>query len=83
VARLGAHTSNAKGVTTGDIDGDGWIDALYSNAFNTAPASLYVNQGAGNPGFFTSTASRAASPPTSRPAGRCSPTWTTTGTSTW
>jgi FG-GAP-like repeat len=53
VARLGAHTSNAKGVTTGDIDGDGWIDALYSNAFNTAPASLYVNQGAGNPGFFT------------------------------
>jgi len=53
VARLGAHTSNAKGVTTGDINGDGWIDALYSNAFNTAPASLYVNQGAGNPGFFT------------------------------
>jgi hypothetical protein len=53
VARLGAHVSNAKGVTAGDIDADGWLDALFSNAFNTGPASLYVNQGAGNPGFFT------------------------------
>jgi len=53
LARLGAHVSNAKGVTTGDIDGDGWVDALFSNAFNTSPASLYVNQGAASPGFFT------------------------------
>ncbi len=53
VARLGAHVSNAKGVTTGDIDGDGWVDVLFSNAFNTDPAFLYVNQGAANPGFFT------------------------------
>ena len=52
VARLGVHESNAKGVTTGDIDGDGWIDALYSNAFNTDPAFLYVNKGAASPGFF-------------------------------
>jgi plastocyanin len=53
VARLGVHASNAKGVTTADITGDGYIEALYSNAFNTDPAFLYVNQGAGNPGFFT------------------------------
>ncbi len=53
VTRLGAHVSNGKGVTTGDIDADGWVDALFSNAFNTDPAFLYVNQGAANPGFFT------------------------------
>ncbi len=53
VTRLGAHTSDSKAVTTGDIDGDGWVDALYCNAFFTAPPSLYVNQGAANPGFFT------------------------------
>ena len=52
VARLGAHISNAKGVTTGDVNGDGWVDALYANAFFTDPPSLYLNQGAGNPGFF-------------------------------
>ncbi|MCY2960438.1 MAG: FG-GAP-like repeat-containing protein [Planctomycetota bacterium] len=52
VARLGVHTSHAKGVTTGDIDGNGWVDALYANAFFTSPPSLYVNQGAANPGFF-------------------------------
>lgn len=53
VARLGVHVSNGKGVATGDIDADGWVDALYCNAFNTDPAFLYVNQGAANPGFFT------------------------------
>ncbi len=53
VARLGAHISNAKGVTTGDVNGDGWVDALFANAFFTDPPSLYLNQGAGNPGFFT------------------------------
>jgi hypothetical protein len=52
VARLGAHSSNAKGVTTGDIDGDGWVDALYANAFFTQPPFLYVNRGAAQPGFF-------------------------------
>ena len=53
VARLGVHVSNAKGVATADITGDGYVEALFSNAFNTDPAFLYVNQGAGNPGFFT------------------------------
>ncbi|MBK7643191.1 MAG: VCBS repeat-containing protein [Planctomycetes bacterium] len=53
VARLGVNVSNAKGVTTGDVDGDGWVDALYANAFFTKPPFLYLNQGAGNPGFFT------------------------------
>jgi hypothetical protein len=53
VARLGAHLSNAKGVTTGDVNGDGWVDLLFVNAFQTDPPFLYVNQGAANPGFFT------------------------------
>ncbi len=52
LTRLGTHTSHAKGVTTGDVDGNGWVDALYLNAFFTSPPFLYVNQGAGNPGFF-------------------------------
>ncbi len=53
VARLGVHTSHAKGVATGDINGDGWIDAMFVSAFTTSPPFLYVNQGAPNPGFFT------------------------------
>ncbi len=53
VARLGVHTSNAKGVTTGDVNGDGWVDVLFVNAFFTDPPSLYINQGASNPGYFT------------------------------
>ncbi len=52
IARLGVHTSVAKGVCTGDINGNGWADALFTNAFFTSPPSLYVNQGAGNPGFY-------------------------------
>ena len=50
--RLGIHESNAKGVATGDVNGDGWIDALFANAFNNRFPSLYTNQGAGNPGFY-------------------------------
>jgi len=53
VARLGTHVSNAKGVTTGDVDGDGWVDAVFANAFSTDPPFLYINQGAANPGFFS------------------------------
>ena len=53
VARLGVHLSNAKGVATGDIDGDGYVDAIFANAFNTDRPFLYINQGAGNAGFFT------------------------------
>jgi plastocyanin len=53
VARLGVHISNAKGVTTGDVNGDGWVDVLFVNAFFTDPPSLYINQGAANPGYFT------------------------------
>jgi len=52
VARLGTHLSHAKQVVTADIDGNGWIDSLFVNAFNLELPSLYVNQGAGNPGFF-------------------------------
>lgn len=53
VARLGVNLSNAKGVTTGDVNGDGWVDVLFANAFFTDPPSLYINQGAANPGYFT------------------------------
>ncbi len=52
VARLGTHVSNAKGVITGDVDGDGWVDALFLNAFQTDPPSLYINRGTAQPGFF-------------------------------
>lgn len=52
VARFGVHLSDAKGVTTGDVNGDGWVDILFVNAGNAVP-SLYINQGAANPGFFT------------------------------
>ena len=52
VARLGVHTSHARSVDTGDIQGDGWVDAMYANGFNTDPPFLYVNRGATQPGFF-------------------------------
>ncbi len=53
VARLGVSISHARQVITGDIQGDGWIDALFCNGFNTDIPFLFVNQGAANPGFFT------------------------------
>ncbi len=52
VARLGVNTSNAKMVFTGDIDGDGWIDAMFANGFNTDLPFLYHNRGAAQPGFY-------------------------------
>jgi hypothetical protein len=53
VARLGTRLSNAKGVITGDVNGDGWVDAVICNAWDTDVPFLYINQGAANPGFFT------------------------------
>ncbi|MCA8978810.1 MAG: VCBS repeat-containing protein [Planctomycetes bacterium] len=52
LTRLGTHVSNAKAVVTADVNGDGWVDALFVNAFNAQPPYLYINQGAANPGFF-------------------------------
>ncbi|QDU67250.1 FG-GAP repeat domain-containing protein [Engelhardtia mirabilis] len=52
LARLGNHVSHAKNVNTADVDGDGWVDALYSNAFATDPPFLFINRGAAQPGFF-------------------------------
>ena len=49
--RLGG-VSNGKGVTTGDVDGDGWVDVLFANAFNTDTPFLYINRGAAEPGVF-------------------------------
>ena len=51
VARLGAIVSHAKGVTTGDVDNDGWVDALFCNAFSTDVPFLYMNLGSASPGF--------------------------------
>lgn len=51
-ARLGIQVANGKGVTTGDVNGDGWVDLLYVNAFNTDPPFLFINRGAAQPGFF-------------------------------
>jgi plastocyanin len=53
LTRLGTHLSNAKAVVTADVNGDGFVDALFVNAFNAQPPYLYINQGAANPGFFT------------------------------
>ena len=52
VARLGVHVSYGKGVTTADVDADGWIDALFVHAFNADAPFLYVNRGGAQPGFF-------------------------------
>ncbi|MCH2106335.1 MAG: FG-GAP-like repeat-containing protein [Planctomycetes bacterium] len=52
LARLGARTSNAKGVSCADVDGDGWPDALYANGFNTDPPFLYMNRGVTQAGYF-------------------------------
>jgi len=51
-ARLG-NSSNAKNVIVGDVDGDGWVDLFFSNAFNTDVPFLYINQGPAQPGFFS------------------------------
>lgn len=52
VSRLGVSLSNAKMVFTGDVDSDGWVDALYANAFNQQRPFLHMNRGAMQPGFF-------------------------------
>ncbi|MCB9610107.1 MAG: VCBS repeat-containing protein [Polyangiaceae bacterium] len=52
VARLGTQLGNGKGLTAGDVNGDGWVDLLYLNAFNTDPPFLFINQGPGQPGYF-------------------------------
>ena len=48
VARLGTNLSIAKGVTTADVNGDGFVDALFANAWETDPPFLYINDGTGN-----------------------------------
>lgn len=52
VARLGVNVSHARMAFTGDIDNDGWIDAMYANGFNSDLPFLYHNRGAAQPGFF-------------------------------
>lgn len=51
-ARLGVHASNAKMPVVGDVNGDGYPDVLFVNAFNTDPPFLYINRGAAQPGYF-------------------------------
>ncbi|MEZ5974538.1 MAG: VCBS repeat-containing protein [Planctomycetota bacterium] len=52
VARLGTWIANGKGFTAGDVNGDGYPDLLYCNAFNTDPPFLFINRGAAQPGYF-------------------------------
>lgn len=52
VARLGVHVSHAKGAAVGDVNGDGYPDVLFVNAFNSDVPFLYINRGAAQPGFF-------------------------------
>ncbi|MCY2958999.1 MAG: VCBS repeat-containing protein [Planctomycetota bacterium] len=52
LARLGAHVTCSKRVVTGDIDGDGWVDAMFLNCFDGSLPSLYRNRGAAQPGHF-------------------------------
>ncbi len=51
-ARLGTFLANGKNVIHGDVNGDGWVDLLYVNAFNTQVPYLFINRGASQPGFF-------------------------------
>ena len=53
-ARLGTATSHSRDVAAGDVDGDGWIDAVFAVAFETDAPFLYMNRGAAQPGFFDS-----------------------------
>lgn len=52
VARLGTQLACGKGVTSGDVDGDGWVDLLYYSAFNLDAPMLFINRGQAQPGFF-------------------------------
>ncbi len=52
VDRLGVQLAHGRGVTHGDVNGDGWVDLLYVNAFNSDTPFLFINRGAAQPGFF-------------------------------
>jgi len=52
VARLGIRASHAKLPVVGDVNGDGYPDVLFVNAFNTDVPFLYINRGAAQPGYF-------------------------------
>jgi hypothetical protein len=51
-ARLGTRASHARMPVAADVDGDGWVDCLFANAFRTDPPFLYVNRGEVQPGYF-------------------------------
>ena len=52
IQRLGTTQAHGKMAQAGDIDNDGWVDAIFSNAFNSSPSFLFHNRGASQPGFF-------------------------------
>lgn len=52
IARLGYAESHAKSVVTADVNGDGFIDVLFVNSFNSAPPHLFINRGASRSGYF-------------------------------
>ena len=48
-------------VSLADVDGDGYVDLIEGNSF--LPTQIYLNQGAGNPGFFSAPVALADSNP--------------------
>ena len=52
VERLGYAEAHSKDVATADVNADGWPDALFANAFNTAPPFLFMNRGGERAGTF-------------------------------
>ncbi|MEO0650427.1 MAG: VCBS repeat-containing protein [Planctomycetota bacterium] len=52
IPRLGTVQAHGKMAQAGDIDNDGWVDAIFSNAFNTSASFLFHNRGDVQPGFF-------------------------------
>ena len=52
LTRLGTFVSHGRQVVTADVDADGWVDALFPNAFNADIPWLFINRGDTQPGFF-------------------------------
>lgn len=55
------NTNRTFSLALADIDGDGYVDLVEGNTF--IPTQVYLNQGAGNPGFFNAPVALADSNP--------------------
>jgi VCBS repeat-containing protein len=55
------NTNRTFSLALADLDGDGYVDLVEGNTF--IPTQIYLNQGAGNPGFFSAPVALADSNP--------------------